>query len=106
MEEAGKLVEMVQAPAGGLVEDFGDRKLVLEDMSAKEEALLLLHNHYPQKIPTDEIVHSMDRFADKTVRNTLRGLWTDRLVQGDTKIGYQLTRRGFSQAIDIYKRHI
>jgi len=106
MEEAGKLIDTVQAPVGGLVEDFGERRLVLQGMSSKEEALLLLHSHYPQKMPTDEIVHSMDRFAGRTVTNTLRGLWADRLVQGDTKTGYQLTRRGFSDAIEIYKRHI
>lgn len=104
MEEAGKLVEMIQAPAGGLVEDFGDRRLVLEQMTSRDEALVLLHSHYPDAVPVGDVARSMDRFAERTVRNTLRELWQDKLVQGDTKAGYRLTRRGFSEAIQVYKR--
>ena len=37
MEEAGRLVEQVQAPVGGMVEDFGKRRLVHGDLTIREE---------------------------------------------------------------------
>lgn len=48
MSEAGKLVAQIQAPVGGMVEDFGDRALVLPDLPIREETLVLLHHRYPQ----------------------------------------------------------
>ena len=106
MEEAGKLVQMVQVPAGGLVEDFGDRKLVVEEMTAAEEVLVLLHSDYPASVPVLTIVFSMDRLAKGTVQNTLRRLWADKLVEGNAKTGYRLTKRGFTEAIEVVKRHM
>ena len=106
MEEAGKLVETVQAPAGGLVEDFGGRKLVLEELTAKQEALVLLHSHYPEKVMPESVVRSMDRFAKKTVGNAVRGLWADKLVDGDPQSGYRLTGRGFREAVRTVQRHM
>lgn len=43
MQEAGRLIEIVQAPIGTAVEDFGSHKLVLPDLSIREELLLLLY---------------------------------------------------------------
>ena len=105
MEEAGALVAVVQAPAGGLVEDFGDRKLVLEDMSAREEALVLLHSDYPEAIPVRNLINSMDRFNPVTVRKAVRGLWADRLTEGNSGDGYRLTGRGFNEAISVIEQH-
>lgn len=106
MEEAGKLVSMVQSPAGGLVEDFRDRKLVLQDMTAREEALVLLYSHYPDRAPLQDIIRSMDRLHEKTVRGALRALWKNKLVEGSAKDGFQLTGRGFDEAIDVHRRFV
>jgi hypothetical protein len=105
MEMAGSLVDFVQAPAGGLIEDFGDRKLVLEKMTARPEMLALLHSYYPGPVQADDLRHSMDRFAKKTVNNTLRQLWADKLVQGNAESGYRLTRLGFDAAIEVLTRY-
>ena len=105
MEEAGKLIEAIQAPLGVLVEDFGDRKLVLREMSAREEVLAILHTHYPERIATSVITASVDRRAAKTVRNTVRKLWTERLIEGDQHKGYKLTASGFSAAVDVIRTH-
>jgi len=105
MEEAGRLVEMVQAPAGGLVEDFGDKKLVVEQMTARDEALILLHRVYPEAVSLADLRCHMNRCAPGTVRNTLRAMWADRLVEGDPN-GYRLTRPGYGRAIAAYKRYI
>lgn len=106
MEEAGTLVGMVQAPVGGLVEDFGDRKLVLEDMTAREEALVLLHSYYPEKVLLKNVIGSMDRLHERTVRSALRALWKEKLVEGSSKDGFQLTGRGFDEAIEVHKRFV
>jgi hypothetical protein len=48
MEEAARLIALVQAPVGLLVEDLGGVRLVLvPDVSVSTEILLLLHSHYP-----------------------------------------------------------
>lgn len=106
MAEAGKLIEYVQIPIGGFVEDFGERRLVLHDMSVKEETLVLLHSHYPEIVPTVQIISSLDRRNDGTVRNTLRELWRDKLIEGGSKEGYKLTQRGFRDGIKIISRHV
>lgn len=103
MDEAGKLVALVQTPVGGLVEDFGDRKLVLPDMTAREEVLVLLHDDYPNKVPLKDIKNSMARFSEKTVDRAVRQLWKDKLVEGSGKSGYQLTSRGFGEVTEILK---
>lgn len=106
MEECGRPVEFVQAPAGGLVEDFGDRRLVLEAMPTKEELLVLLHTHYPEAVATKQIVLSLDRRSEKTVRNALRTLWASKLVEGSGRTGYRLTKRGFDAAVRIVNQHL
>lgn len=104
MEEAGKLIEQVQTPVGGLVEDFGTRKLVLTDLPTREEILVLLHSHYPDPVTNPQITSSLDRRSDKTVRNVLRTLWKTKLIEGNNKNGYKLTRRGFSEATTVVSR--
>jgi len=104
MQEAGAIVEQIQAPVGGLVEDFGGRRLVLEDLPTREEILVLLHSFYPDTVPLVEIIKSLDRRNHKTVRNVLRALRGDRLVEGDSKKGYTLTLRGFQEAINVVRR--
>ena len=106
VEEAGQLVDEVQAPAGGLVEDFGDRKLVLADMKAREEVLVLLHSYHPARVASKTIVESMNRFHKNTVRTALGVLWETKLIDGSWEDGYKLTASGFSEAIEVYKRFV
>ena len=103
-DEASRLVELVQRPVGGLVEDFGDRKLVLENMLARDEVLVLLHNDYPGSVAVDSIAKSMDRVTRKTVLLALRQLWSDKLAEGDLKIGFKLTSKGFNEATAVLRR--
>lgn len=105
MDEAGKSVALVQVPVGGLVEDFGDRKLVLPEMTAREEVLALLRDDYPNKVPLKDIKNSMARFSKKTVGRAVRELWKGKLVEGSGKSGYQLTSRGFGELTEILKRY-
>jgi hypothetical protein len=48
MQEAGALIELIQAPVGTLVEEIDGTRLVHADTSVKGEILILLHSHYPE----------------------------------------------------------
>lgn len=101
MDEAGKLVERIQTPVGGLVEDFGERMIVLADLSTREEILVLLQRRYPEPLTAQQLVDSIDRRTRKTVTNARRSLWRDKLIEGDPKTGYRLTRLGLREAIAV-----
>jgi len=99
MEEAGDLVALVQSPPRTLVEEYGERKLVLAQVTAKDEILMILHSMYPEKGHVSQILESMDRRKAGSVRNAIRDLWKDKLVHGDAKLGYRLTQTGYRRAL-------
>jgi hypothetical protein len=68
---ASRLIEFVQAPSTTLVEDFGDRRLVLREGTAEEELLTLLLHYYPSYTSTSQLNQDMDCRAKSTVRNAI-----------------------------------
>jgi hypothetical protein len=104
MQEAGELIEFVHMPLGVLVEDFGNRRLVLHNLIIEEELLVLLHSHYPEFVPVKNIRASMSRRSSGSVNNTLRDLWKKRRVEGSTKEGYRLTQLGFTSAVGVIQQ--
>ena len=103
MEDAGRLIAQVLVPVGGVVEDLGSRRLVLADLSVRDELLVLLQSHYPSPVVLAEIVASMDRRDASGVRRAVRELWKKRLLAGEAKAGYRLTERGVRGAAEIVK---
>jgi hypothetical protein len=103
MQEAGELIEMVHAPVGALVEHFRSRRLVLPKLNIEGELLVLLHSHYPAYVPVADIMSSLNRRNKGSVTNTLRDLWSRKLVEGSKKEGYRLTQLGFSSALGIIR---
>lgn len=101
VDEAGRLLTLVHAPVGGLVEDFGDRRLVQQNLHATEEILVLLHSYYPEPIDIKKLITSLDRQNSKTIRNALRTMWKKKLIQGTSQRGYHLTERGFEAAASL-----
>lgn len=99
MQEAGTLIEIVQAPVGTLVEEIGTTRLVHADVSVRAELLILLHSHYPDTVPVDSVLTSLSRRSAGTVRNRLRDLHGEKLVHGDAKSGYRLTQAGHAAAV-------
>ena len=104
MQEAGELIEMVHAPVGTLVEDFGTRRLVLPKLTIEDEVLVLLHSHYPKVVSEGEIQSSLNRRSKGSVTNTLRDLWKRKSVEGSAKEGYRLTQLGFASAVAIVRK--
>jgi hypothetical protein len=103
MQEAGELIEMVHAPVGTLVEDFGTRRLVLPKLNIENELLVLLHSHYPAYVSAAAILSSLNRRSKGSVQNALRDLWNNKAIEGNAKEGYRLTQIGFASAVDIIR---
>lgn len=103
MEEAGRLIGLVQEPVGGLVEDLRGRKLVLADTTAEGEALVLLHKIYPAESSLVTLNEWMDRRSVVTVRKALKKLWTAKMVDGTPK-GYRLTKKGYDGAVAVIQK--
>lgn len=104
MEEAGALIELVQAPVGTLVEEIDGTRLVHGDVSVRVELLILLHSHYPDAVSVEDILDSLSRRSAGTVRNRLRDLYGEKLTHGGGKSGYRLTHAGFNAAVMEIRR--
>jgi hypothetical protein len=104
MQEAGRLLEIVQAPIGTAVEDFGSHKLVLPDLSVREELLLLLHASHPNRVSTTDLLAPTPRRTAGSVPRDLQQMWAAKLLDGDAKTGYRLTLDGVNGALDVVRR--
>lgn len=99
MQQAGEVIELIQAPVGTLVEEIDGVRLVHADTSIRAELLVLLHSHYPLVVPVKDVVASLSRRNPRTVRDRLRGLHADKLAHGSASTGYRLTQAGYSAAV-------
>ena len=106
MQQAGALVEQVTAPVGGLVQDFGPRKLVLANMSIPEELLVVLHSHHPSPVTLAELRASMDRRSAKRVQEASRKLWSTKEIEGSAEAGYRLTNKGLDRVVRIVQARL
>jgi len=105
MENAGNLIAMIQAPIGGIVEDFGNKHLVLKNVRSTEEILLLLYMHYPEYVSLDELQRSMERRQKRTITNSLGMLWKQKKIDRD-KTNYKLTVNGYNEAIALAQKNL
>lgn len=103
MEEAGRIIDAINSPVGTFVEDIAGRRIVHGAVSALSEILLLLQSHYPTPQTLGSIAYSLNRRNSKAVANATRTLYNDKLIEGDSKTGYVLTRAGLERAIAIAK---
>ena len=104
MEEAGALIELVQAPVGTLVEEIDGIRLVHADVSARVEILILLHSHYPDRVAASDIRQTLNGQTSASVRSRLSKLRNDKLIFGDAKTGYKLTTPGYVAAVAEIER--
>jgi predicted transcriptional regulator len=89
---------------GGLVEDFGGRRLVHGNLTVREEVLVLLHSYMPSRVVPVEIAKQLDRRSPGGVRNELRRMWQAKLIDGEDENGYCLTKTGLDQAVVVIRR--
>ena len=98
MEEAGAIIELVQAPVGSLIEEIEGVRLVHANVSTRVELLLLLHSHYPNKVPMADIKASLSTRGFSSIRGRLSELKGEKLIFGDSDQGYRLTTMGHGGA--------
>lgn len=103
IETARSLVEFIQVPASSLVEDFGDKRLVLRSCTAADELLILLWHYYPVPILPSQLNKDMNRRAQPTVSNAITAAYRSRLIEGNRKLGYKLTTLGYGRALELVK---
>jgi|SRR5579862_3771626 hypothetical protein len=99
MEEAARLISLLQVPVGELVEEIDGVRLVHGNISVKSELLVLLHSHYPDPVSLSAAKVSLSRRGPSTAGNKLRELEQAKLVHGDANAGYRLTSAGFKAAV-------
>lgn len=104
VDTAGKIVEFIQVPASPIVEDFGDKRLVLRVGTAEEELLTLLLHYYPTPVLTSQLQRDMDRRAPSTVSNAITALYRRRLIEGNRQAGYKLTALGYQRANELIRK--
>lgn len=101
VEVAGKLVEFIQTPVDRLVEDFGDKRVVLLSGAALEELLVLLRHYYPNSVGTGQIHNDMNRRKPPAISTAIKKAYDQRLIEGSRKSGYILTAWGFQASTDV-----
>jgi hypothetical protein len=106
IDTAGKLVEFIQVPASPIVEDFGEKRLVLRAGTAEEEFLTLLLYYYPTPVLVAQINKDMDRRHPSTVSRAITGAYGERLIEGNKIAGYKLTTLGYERALGLVKEAI
>jgi len=100
MQEAGALIELIEAPVGTLVEEIDGTRLVHADVTMRGEILILLHSHYPEYVNIDGILRSLKARSPGSVRARLNEMGHSKLIFSDGKKGYRLTRAGYTAAVD------
>ena len=103
MQEAGALIELVQAPVDPLVEEIEGTRIVHADVSIRTEVLILLHSYYPNTVPVESVIKGLSRRNAATVHKRLRDLHVQKLVHGSPESGYRLTSPGHAAAVSEIK---
>lgn len=98
MTEAGALIELLHAPVGTLVEEIDGVRLVHAKVSTRVELLILLHSHYPDYVSTGDITNTLSRRSASSIRGRISDLKGEKLIFGDSVIGYRLTAPGHAAA--------
>lgn len=100
MEEAATLVEFLQVPVSALVEEISGVHLVHADVSLRGEILILLHHHYPEFVAVADMRASMANRGSSSIAARLAEMKSEKLIFGDGKNGYRLTKPGHAAALN------
>ena len=100
MDTAGKTIEFIQIPVSPMVQDFGERRLVLKAGTAMEELLTLLCHYFPEYVSVSQIRTDMNRRVRSTVSNVISSAYRKRYIEGNKQKGFKLTATGFRIAMN------
>jgi hypothetical protein len=102
--DAEHIVASVLTPLSPVLEEIDGQKVVLGDLNARSEILVLLHSVYPAGMTLDELCNHANRRAPATIRKESRALWNERSVVGTPKDSYKLSSQGFRLAEEVIAR--
>ncbi len=106
MSTAGRLIDFVQVPASFIVEDFGNKRLVLAVGTAEEELLTLLFHYFPSYVSVLQIHKDMNRRASSTISRVMTSTYRNRLIECNSRQGYKLTTLGYRRAFELIKERL
>ena len=104
MKTAGKIIELIQIPINPIVEDFGERRLVLKTGTAEEELITLLFYYFPEYNSVSQIYRDMNRRPKSTVSSVISSAYMKRYIEGNRQQGFKLTAIGYSKVISIVQK--
>ncbi len=104
MQEAGVLISQVQAPVSEIVEEIDGVRLVHANVSIKDEIRILLHSHFPNYVPNENIKASLVGRNQGTLGNKLRELVGEKQIFGAPSTGYRLTLAGWNTTETTIRR--
>lgn len=106
MVTAGNFIELIQVKVNPIVEDFGERKLVLQVVTAEQELLILLFHYFPEYVPQSQIQIDMNRRAKSTISNVISSSYKKRYIEGNKQKGFKLTTSGYSKALNSIQENL
>lgn len=106
MKTASKIIEAIQIPVSPIVEDFGERRLVLKVGTTEEELTTLLFHYFPEYISISQIHIDMNRRAKSTVSNVISSAYRKRYIEGNKQKGIKLTAIGYREAMRIIQKAV
>jgi len=84
-----------------LVEDIGQRVVVLEKLGCKNELMLIL-SRYPQGLNTSKIVNLLENYYKRsTIYSAIKQLVKDRMIIRTPEGKYRLTSKGVRFILDL-----
>jgi len=103
MNDAFKVIESIEKPIFPYIESISGKNIVLlESITTDEELILVLYNKSNVKfVSRSDIGKSLDRRPPSSVTQSIKKLWKDKNIEGDSKSGYCLTGKGVLKALAI-----
>ncbi len=98
MDEAAAVVAEIERPVTGVIEQRGEKKLVLAGLPVAKEILVLLNSHYPDPVPRRQLHEWMGRTSPASVGKRLGELYNRRLVEEWGEDDSTLTEIGLAEA--------
>lgn len=105
-DAARALIDQIQRPVNPIVEEiFGQPVVLSNNLSAGEEALLILYHYDPDPMDGKQLRQALNRHSSSAINTALSRLRRQRLIERHPKNDvYALTNLGRSRVIEIQNR--
>lgn len=98
MDEAARLITLLQTTVGPLIEDIDGTRLVHQVKGDRAAVLVLLESHYPTRVHLSDILKTFATRNALSIKKRIAELTQEQLIFGDKTAGYVLTNPGYNLA--------